>query len=66
MLDHIYYAAPGPRTYREAVEVEDAAHWRDAIASEMASLKYHDVFETVANLPAGSRIVDSKWVLDIK
>lgn len=65
-IDTVHYAAQGPKTYREALQGEDADQWRAAIASEMDSLKSHEVFDKVESPPDSHGIVDSKWVLSIK
>ena len=63
-----FLASPGPRSYTEAVTGPDSAKWSAAIASEMESLREHDVFDNKRHkdLPVSTKVVDSKWILMIK
>lgn len=59
---------PDPATLKQALSRPDADQWRAAIQAEFASLQQHGTWELVdaATLPAGTRLIDSKWVFKTK
>lgn len=54
-----------PATYEEATTSSHKSRWKKAMNTEMESLKDNDVWDLV-ELPAGKRVVGSKWVFKIK
>lgn len=54
-----------PMTYDEAVRGKDKAKWLHAMEKEIESLRINDVWDLV-ELPAGRKVVGSKWVYKIK
>ena len=53
-------------TIAEALESPEASDWRKAMSRELAQLEKYGVYEWVDNVPAGAKIVDTKWVVRIK
>ena len=69
IIDCVYMATEGPRTYEDAMGSEHAERWKEAFKSEMSSLKEHQVFGEVVSGEderVKERIVDGKFVLSIK
>lgn len=58
-------AKQSPQTLQEALEGEHSAKWREAMESEMASLRENNVYELV-DRPKGKKVVKSRWVLRVK
>ncbi|PVH20976.1 hypothetical protein CXQ85_004492 [Candidozyma haemuli] len=54
-----------PETYKEAISCDDQAKWKEAIKSELESLKSNDTF-TETDLPYGRRPIEYKWIFNIK
>ncbi|KFD60884.1 hypothetical protein M514_26945 [Trichuris suis] len=54
-----------PKSFHEAMKSEDAIHWRKAMEEEMCSLQENPVW-TLVDLPAGKRVVDTRWVFCVK
>lgn len=50
-----------PRTYSQAMSTPDAPYWKEAINTEMDSIKQHHTYE-MADLPQGSKPLGSKWI----
>jgi len=56
----------GPKTYRAALDAEDAAQWKEAIGKEVASMESHEVFTFVEEVPEGASMIGSCWVMGRK
>jgi len=56
----------GPKTYRAAVDAEDAEQWKEAISKEVASMESHEVFTFVEMVPEGASMIGSRWVMGRK
>jgi len=56
----------GPKTYRAALDAEDAEQWKEAIGKEMASMESHEVFTFVEKVPEGASMIGSRWVMGRK
>jgi hypothetical protein len=56
----------GPKTYRAALDAEDAEQWKEAIGKEIASMESHEVFTFVDKVPEGASIIGSRWVIGRK
>ena len=54
-----------PTSFEEATTTPDSSKWRQAIETEMRSLKENDVWELI-ELPAERKAVGSKWVYKVK
>ncbi|POM75105.1 Integrase catalytic core protein [Phytophthora palmivora] len=54
-----------PKTFQEAVNGPDQAHWRKAIRAEIKSMRLRGIFRA-AKLPNNQRAVGTKWVFKIK
>ena len=54
-----------PTTFKEAASSSDKLKWKNAMDAEMKSLEDNEVWELVP-LPAGRKMVGSKWVYKIK
>ena len=54
-----------PKTYKQAMQLPNAAAWVEACAAEVASLVENKVFEVVSR-PASQPFITSKWVLKKK
>ena len=70
MVRHISAMAAGisqklPRTYNAAMKSDDSSLWKEAGKREISMLKKMRVWDEVP-LPAGMRVVSSKWVLNKK
>jgi hypothetical protein len=63
-IDEIFLATANdnPRTYKEAMESEDAAEWEKGYDNEMASLKAHNIWKLVprSEVLEGKKIVGSR------
>jgi len=55
-----------PKTYRPALNAEDAEQWKQAIGKEVASMESHKVVTFVDNVPEGASIIESRWVMGRK
>jgi len=53
----------GPKTYRAALDAEDAEQWKEAIGKEVASMESHEVFTFVEKVPEGASMIGSRWVM---
>jgi len=56
----------GPKTYRAALDAQDAEQWKEAIGMEMSSIKSHEVFTFVEKVPEGASMIGSHWVMGRK
>ena len=56
----------GPKTYRAALDAEDAEQWKEAISKEVASMESHEVFTFVEKVPEGASKIGSRWVMGRK
>lgn len=54
-----------PVTFEEAVEGKDSLNWKNAMNSEMSSLKENHTWE-LTDLPVGARAIPCKWVYRLK
>ena len=54
-----------PKTYKQAMNLPDAAAWVEACAAEVASSVENKVFEVVSR-PASQPVITSKWVFKKK
>jgi len=52
----------GPKTYRAALDAEDAEQWMEAIGKEVASMESHEVFTFVEKVPEDASMIGSRWV----
>jgi hypothetical protein len=43
----------GPKTYRSALDAEDAEQWKEAICKEIASMESHEVFTFIDKVQKG-------------
>jgi hypothetical protein len=57
---------PDPPTIRHAERSKFWSEWLAAIHEELEALKAKEVYEEIAELPAGRKAVQCKWVLRIK
>ena len=57
---------PGPRTYRGALNSEDAEQWKEAIGKEVSSMESHGVFTFVERPPEDASMIESRWVMGRK
>ena len=53
----------GPKTYRAALDAEDAEQWKEAIRKELASMESHEVFTFVEKVPEGARMIGTRWLM---
>jgi hypothetical protein len=56
----------GPKTYRAALDAEDAEQWKEAIGKQMASMESHEVFTFIVKVPEGASRIGSYWVMGRK
>ena len=68
--DHVTFLAGScnpdePTTYKQAIESDHAASWKNAMDDEFASLKKTQTF-SVVDLPVGKRALTSRWVYRVK
>jgi hypothetical protein len=56
----------GPKTYRAALDADDAEQWKEAIGKQMASMESHEVFTFVEKVPEGASMIGSRWVMGRK
>jgi len=56
----------GPKSYRAAMDAEDAEQCKEAISKEGASMESHEVFTFIEKIPEGANIIDSRWVVGRK
>jgi len=56
----------GPKTYRAALDAEDAEQWKEAIGKEIASKESHQVLTFVDKVPEGVSMIGSRWVMGRK
>ena len=54
-----------PTTYEEAISGPQKEQWEAAIASELQSITFNDVWDLV-DRPRDTNIVSNKWVFDLK
>jgi len=54
---------PGPKTYRTALNSEDANQWKEAIGKEVSSMESHGVFTFVERPPEDASMIESQWVM---
>jgi len=57
---------PGPKTYRAALNPEDAEQWKEAIGKEVSSMESHGVFTCVERPPEDASMIESRWVMGRK
>ena len=57
-----------PNTFNEAIGLPQAARWKAASDSEVASLEKHGVYELIpiTSVPTGQRVIGMRWVNKIK
>jgi hypothetical protein len=55
-----------PKTYRAALDAEDAEQWKEAIGKEVGSMESHEVFTFVEKVPEGDSMFGSRWVMGRK
>ena len=64
-IDSCYVMKSIPSTYDEAMEDENADDWKNAMNSEIESLRKNDTFiET--DIPAQRKVLGGKWVYNVK
>lgn len=61
-----FAALSAPLTVKEAERRPDWSLWEEAMKSEMDGLMEMKCYEENCSLPSGAKVVDSKWVFDIK
>ena len=54
-----------PKTYREAMALNDREYWLEAMNEEIQSLNSHQTWELV-DLPKNAKVLGTRWVLTIK
>ncbi|CAN1255787.1 Retrovirus-related Pol polyprotein from transposon TNT 1-94, partial [Linum perenne] len=54
-----------PRTYEEAMKSVDSSFWKEAIQSELESIKSNHTWDLV-DLPTGSKAIGCKWIFKRK
>ena len=54
-----------PKTYAQAIECEDTAHWIKAMGEELEGLQDAGCF-VVEELPDGTGSIPSKWIFTVK
>lgn len=54
-----------PQTYQEALKMDEAQHWQEAMAQEYRSLISNSTW-TLSELPPGRKAIRNKWVYRIK
>ena len=54
-----------PKSYKQAIESEEADEWQKAMINEMESMRENEVF-TVVPKPEGKKLVGCRWVYTIK
>ena len=57
---------PGPKTYRAALNSEDAEQWKEAIGKDVSSMESHGVFTFVERPPEDASMIESRWVMGRK
>lgn len=62
---HVYVEGNEPKTYRDAMQRNDAGKWQEAILKELNTLKENNTW-TVCEEPVTEKIVSSRWVFKIK
>ena len=53
----------GPKTYRAALDAEDAEQCKYAIGKEVASMESYEIFTSVEKVPEGASMIGSRWVM---
>ena len=56
----------GPKTYRAALDAEDAEQWKEDIGKEVASMESHEVFTLVEKISEGASMIGCLWVMGSK
>ena len=64
-VDKCFQLSDVPSNYKQAMASNHAEEWKEAMSSEMESLKKNNVF-TVTKLPEGKKTIGSRWVYSIK
>lgn len=54
-----------PKSYREAIQCDEARRWEEAMACEYHSLIENDTWE-MCDLPNGRKAIANKWVFKVK
>jgi len=54
---------PGPKTYRAALNSEDAEQWKEANGKEVSSMESNGVFTFVERPPEDASMMESRWVM---
>lgn len=62
---HVNVEENEPKTYRDAMQRNDANKWQEAIQSELKTLKENNTW-TFCEQPVTKKTVSSKWVFKIK
>jgi hypothetical protein len=57
---------PGPKTCRAALNSEDAAQWKQAIAKELSSIESQGVFTFGVRPPGDASMIERRWVMGRK
>jgi len=57
---------PGPKTYRAALNSENADQWKEAIGKEVSSMESHGVLTIVERPPGDVSMIESRWVMGRK
>ena len=57
-----------PQSYKQAINGRYTHEWRQAIKSEIESLRRHHVFELIheSELPRDANLISAKWVFKVK
>ena len=65
-IDTILMVEEGPPTFRQAMDTEEAAEWKEAIDSEAVLIEENKMFVDVNILPPGKKAIPTKIILTCK
>jgi hypothetical protein len=57
---------PGQKTYRAALNSEDAEQWNEEIGKEVSSMDSDGFFTFIEKPPEDASMIESRWVLAMK
>ncbi|CAN1159985.1 Uncharacterized mitochondrial protein AtMg00820, partial [Linum perenne] len=64
-VQDLFLMEEDPKTYEEAMNSPEVSFWKDAIQSELDSIKSNHTWDLV-DLPKGSRAKGCKWIFKKK
>lgn len=65
VLYHTTYEPNDPKSFKEAINQEDSARWKEAMKAELQSMAINETWILV-DYPKNKKIVKNKWVFRIK